>query len=229
MIKDFFKKLVLGKKYSSETYLNYLRSIGITIGHNVKIIDVRDFIIDTSRPFLIEIGNDVTFSDHVTIMTHDYSWSIVSRAFPGEIYPIADKVTIGNNVFIGTHATILKGVTIGDNAIVGAGSIVTRDVEPNMVYAGSPAKPIMTLEEYKEKIKAKSERHLRTIIREYRKKNPGKEMDEKYIKEHMAWYKTREEIMNCSNQYYTNRRMDSLDREINKFDSINELINYYSD
>ena len=47
---------------------------------------------------------------------------------------------IGNNVWIGTHAIILGNVRIGDNAIIGAGAVVLKDVEPNSVVAGNPAK-----------------------------------------------------------------------------------------
>jgi acetyltransferase-like isoleucine patch superfamily enzyme len=46
---------------------------------------------------------------------------------------------------IGSNATILCGITIGENALVGAGSVVTRDVAPNTVVAGVPAKFIKTL------------------------------------------------------------------------------------
>ncbi|MCH9617221.1 MAG: Chloramphenicol acetyltransferase [Chlamydiia bacterium] len=49
---------------------------------------------------------------------------------------------IGNDVWIGAEALIMPGVTIGDGAIIGARSIVTKDVEPYTVVAGSPAKPI---------------------------------------------------------------------------------------
>jgi len=51
-------------------------------------------------------------------------------------------VVIGNNVWIGDSAIILSGVMIGDGAVVGAGSIVTKQVEPFAVVAGSPAKQI---------------------------------------------------------------------------------------
>lgn len=49
-------------------------------------------------------------------------------------------VHIGKRAWIGAGATILPGVTIGDNAIVGAGSVVTKDVDPNTMVAGNPAK-----------------------------------------------------------------------------------------
>jgi len=51
-------------------------------------------------------------------------------------------VHIGDNVFLGAGAMILKGVTIGENAVIGAGSVVTSDVPPNTVAAGAPARPI---------------------------------------------------------------------------------------
>lgn len=52
------------------------------------------------------------------------------------------KITIGNNVWVGWGAIILKGVTIGDNSIVAAGAVVVRDVPENVVVAGNPAKVV---------------------------------------------------------------------------------------
>ena len=51
-------------------------------------------------------------------------------------------ITIGRNVWIGIASTVLPGVTIGDNSIVGANSVVTHDVPPNTIVAGSPARKI---------------------------------------------------------------------------------------
>ncbi len=53
---------------------------------------------------------------------------------------IATKpVVIGNNVFIGTGAIILKRVTISDNSVIGAGSVVTKDITANVTAVGNPA------------------------------------------------------------------------------------------
>ena len=55
---------------------------------------------------------------------------------------------VGNNVFIGMHATILMGTHVGDNVIIGAGSVVSGFFEDNVVLAGNPAKVICTIEDY---------------------------------------------------------------------------------
>ncbi|MDR1846634.1 MAG: Coenzyme F420 hydrogenase/dehydrogenase, beta subunit C-terminal domain, partial [Bacteroidales bacterium] len=57
-------------------------------------------------------------------------------------YKIAKPIIIGNHVWIGNRSMILKGVTIGDGAIIAAGSIVTKDVPPQCIVAGVPAKVI---------------------------------------------------------------------------------------
>ena len=57
----------------------------------------------------------------------------------------AAPIVVGKDVWIGAHATILKGVTIGDGAIVAAGAVVTKDVPPNTIAAGVPARVVKTI------------------------------------------------------------------------------------
>ena len=57
----------------------------------------------------------------------------------------AAPIVVGKDVWIGAHATILKGVTIGEGAIVAAGAVVTRDVPPNTIAAGVPARVVKTI------------------------------------------------------------------------------------
>ena len=59
---------------------------------------------------------------------------------------IAHPITVGKNVWIGSHATILSGVTIGDNSVVAAGAVVTKSVPANTVVAGVPARIVKTIE-----------------------------------------------------------------------------------
>lgn len=101
--------------------------------------------IDPTHCFLIEIGNNVTFSIRVTVLAHDAS----TKKSLG--YTRIGQVHIGDNVFVGANATILPGVSIGDNSVVGANSIVTKDVLANTIVAGNPAKVICTLDEFNEK------------------------------------------------------------------------------
>ena len=54
-------------------------------------------------------------------------------------------IVVGDNVWIGAHATILAGVTIGENAVVAAGAVVTRDVPANTIVGGVPARVLKTI------------------------------------------------------------------------------------
>lgn len=56
--------------------------------------------------------------------------------------PKGKPTIIGNDVWIGYNAIVLKGVTVGDGAVIGAGAVVTKDVEPYSIVAGVPAKHI---------------------------------------------------------------------------------------
>lgn len=60
---------------------------------------------------------------------------------------LLQPIVIKRNAWIGAGATVLPGVTIGENSVVAAGAVVSRDVPPNTVVAGIPAKPIKSIEE----------------------------------------------------------------------------------
>ena len=85
----------------------------------------------------IEIGNGVLIGHNVTLATLNHDERPSHRQ---NIYP--KPIKIGDNVWIGSNATILQGVTIGDGAIIGANAVVTKDVPKNTVVAGVPAKII---------------------------------------------------------------------------------------
>jgi acetyltransferase-like isoleucine patch superfamily enzyme len=105
----------------------------------------------------IEIGSHCLISWNVGIADSDFhplapAQRIIDAEALAPFYkdrPPRPKLTtrpviIGDNVWIGMNAIILKGVTIGDNSVVAAGSVVTKSVEPNTVVAGNPAVPVKT-------------------------------------------------------------------------------------
>ena len=96
----------------------------------------------------MEIGNDVMIASHtvITSLTHDPDASIYRETL------IKKKVTIKDNVWIGAGAIILPGITIGEGAIIGARSVVTKDVPPNVIVVGVPAKPIRVVNKKGESI-----------------------------------------------------------------------------
>ena len=84
----------------------------------------------------ITIGKGATIARDVVIRDYD------GHTIELPDYKIAKPITIGDNVWIGNRAMILKGVTIGDGAIVGAGSIVTKDVPAGAIVVGNPARVV---------------------------------------------------------------------------------------
>lgn len=166
MVKKVIKYLIYGNRSSGEKYIKYLKSKGMRIGENCFVVNPRNIIIDETRPWLVEIGNDVVLTDGVTILTHGYDLAVIMNKY-GELYGSAGKVKIGNNVFVGANSTILKGVTIGDNVIIGANSLVNKSFPDNVVVAGNPAKIIMSLDEYRSKRKKEYINEAKELAMEY--------------------------------------------------------------
>ena len=109
----------------------------IKIGNKTTIEKAR---ITSFEPYKIEIGQDCMFSSDIVIMNTDvhriYDVDTGLKTNEGK------SISIGNHVWLGMRAIILKGVNIGHNSIVAAGSIVTKDVKANTIVSGSPAKQI---------------------------------------------------------------------------------------
>lgn len=148
IIKDFYlkiKKSIELNKYNDFSIAEYFKKQGAQIGENNRI-EIRNL---GTEPYLIKIGNHCTIAPGVYFGTHDGSPWLFTEEYPS--LQKFDTIVIKDNCFIGQNAILLGGVNIGPNSIVGAGSVVTKDVPPNVVVAGNPARVICSIEEYKEK------------------------------------------------------------------------------
>ena len=141
ILKEFIYRL--RGEYTTEKLIK----IGMKVGKNFKRLN--GVILDPAHCWLITIGDNVGLGPRVHILAHDAS----TKGYLN--YTKIGRVNIGNNVFIGAESVVLPNVTIGDNVVIGANSTVSKDIPPNSVYAGNPAKFICTIDEYIEKNKRK--------------------------------------------------------------------------
>lgn len=85
----------------------------------------------------IFVGDSVMFGPNVTLATAGHP---VDPELRRKVAQFNLPIRIGNNVWIGANAVVLPGITIGDNSVIGAGSVVTRDVPPDVVAVGNPCR-----------------------------------------------------------------------------------------
>jgi acetyltransferase-like isoleucine patch superfamily enzyme len=149
-LKKIIRRIILREKADSDSYIAFLKKLGVKIGDCCYIPEPSSVLIDLTDPWLIQFGDNITLTHGVVVLTHDYAWSVLKKSdsSKGAVFGSQAPVQIGNNVFVGVNTLITKGVTIGDNVIIGAGSVVSKDCESDGVYVGSPARRIMCLEEY---------------------------------------------------------------------------------
>jgi acetyltransferase-like isoleucine patch superfamily enzyme len=150
ILKGSIRKFAYGPKANSASYVAHLRSLGMAIGDDKVIYAPTKCEIDTTRPWMIEIGHNISITEGVTILAHGYDWSVF-KGKRGDVMGSAGHVRIGDNVFSRMNSTILKGVEIDDNVVIGAKSIVTHDTPSNSVAVGDPARSIGDIDDYLEK------------------------------------------------------------------------------
>jgi acetyltransferase-like isoleucine patch superfamily enzyme len=119
------------------------RTIGMDIGEGTQIYRTVHFSNGGRDP--ITIGKNCVLTG-CTIIAHDASTNFVLGKGRSIKSP-QKRVIIEDNCFIGYHSIVLMGVTIGKGSIVGAGAVVTKDVPPNSVVAGNPARVICSVQE----------------------------------------------------------------------------------
>jgi len=128
---------------SKKKYLICQRFHKVKFGKNVSIIGSPRW---ASESYLISIGDDVTIGQNSVFHTHDGGVRVFRKDVPG--INVFGKITVGNNVFIGSDTIILPNVSIGNNVVIGSGSVVSKSIPDNVVAAGVPAKPIKSIEDY---------------------------------------------------------------------------------
>jgi len=137
--------VTLGYALSPHFYDSYLliqarnKNSIISIGDNTMFSNDITIIAQSE----IKIGERCLIGDRLTIYdsdSHEIDPSTRQRSY-GKVSP----VNIGNNVWIGSMVTVLKGVNIGDNSIIAANSVVTKDVPANTIVAGNPAIAVRTI------------------------------------------------------------------------------------
>lgn len=106
----------------------------VTIGNQVGIGFNCMFLCKTHIGSQVLIGSNVHF-----VNRHDHRYDVVGKSVWDSGRGAAEKIIVGNDVWIGQSVTILAPVVIGRGAVVAAGSIVTQNVPPYAIVAGNPA------------------------------------------------------------------------------------------
>lgn len=114
-------------------YIDFGRQVevgkNVFINHNCTMMAAGGIVIEDD----VQIGPQVT----LTTTNHDFNDRFTLLCKP---------IHIKRNVWIGARALILPGVTVGENAVIAGGAVVTKDVEPNVVVGGSPARVLKYLD-----------------------------------------------------------------------------------
>lgn len=127
LVKQLFGEIGEGSRVMPPTTV--VRGQNVKIGKRVVIMNNSLFMSAGG----ITIEDDVLVAANAQLISNNHD--------PDEHAILTCKpIVLKRNCWIGAGATILPGVTVGENAIVGAGAVVTKDVEPNAIVGGIPAK-----------------------------------------------------------------------------------------
>lgn len=149
--KNQLRRLRIALMLNSDSRNRYLKKKQIFASMGENVFFQPRFI--PSDPKLIKFHNNIVVTSNVTFVNHDVFHMGLNNLGKGEFAYYTSCIEIEDNVFIGCNSTIMGNVKIGPNVVIGAGSVVTKDIEPNSVVVGNPAKKIATFDEYVEKRK----------------------------------------------------------------------------
>ena len=95
---------------------------------------------------LVEIGEHCMFANGCFISDGSHRFDDPHKPVPWQGFTTKGPTRIGDNVWCGAHAVITSGVTIGERSVIGANSVVTADIPPFSIAAGTPARVLRTIE-----------------------------------------------------------------------------------
>jgi acetyltransferase-like isoleucine patch superfamily enzyme len=121
----------VGENFKCWHFVEWSFGYNLSIGDNVV---VHRYVLLDDRGG-IEIGNNVSISDYANVYSHTHDINDIHKVYT----PVT---TIGDGVRLTYHSTVLAGVKVGENAMVGTSAVVTRNVPPNHIVVGIPAKTV---------------------------------------------------------------------------------------
>lgn len=149
----FFLKLYTKLfRVSGEEYAQFIKEHGLfyAMGEDCSIIP-GTYLGDAKY---ISLGNNVRLAN-CWLLAHDGVANMLRRAYNLKLDAVG-KINIGDNVFIGHSAIVLRNCTIGNNCVVAAGAVVTKDVPANSVVGGVPAKVVCSTDELVRRLREES-------------------------------------------------------------------------
>jgi acetyltransferase-like isoleucine patch superfamily enzyme len=139
-INSRYRNNPIGGNRSTSIYIK--QNAIVRIGDNTGLSNVAIYAAQK-----INVGDYVKIGGNVCIYDTDFhSLDYQDRMMKNEPNVKSAPVEIRNNVFIGANSIILKGVVIGEKSIIGAGSVVTKQISANEIWAGNPARFIRKIE-----------------------------------------------------------------------------------
>ena len=140
----YFKNWILERLASSAPVPSWRAKLhrmrGVNIGKNVYV--GYDVVFDRIHPELITVGDYSEIGDRCILSAHTRGSLTTRQAYPRT----TDPIKIGRGALVNSGCIITQGVEIGENSIIGIGSVVTRDISPNSLALGYPAKVVKKLE-----------------------------------------------------------------------------------